>query len=143
MQKVILTGRAVIVENEKILLVSRDRSFWVIPGGMAEKDENIEECIEREIYEELGLSIRILNLFYVSEFEDSKFKNKKIELFFKCKILKGILDEGWQDPDDVVKFAKFFSLEELSDITYFPKFLKEGDWLKENAKDIYKGVFHR
>ena len=143
MQKVIMTGRAIIVENEKILLVSKNKDFWVVPGGMADNNENIIECLKRELYEELGISIEPLNLFYVSELEDGRFKNKKIELFFKCKIVKGLLNEKWQDPDGMVKFAQFFSLNDLKNIKHFPEFLKDGEWLKEISEEIYKGVFYR
>ena len=43
----------------------------------------------------------------------------------------------------MVKFAQFFSLNDLKNIKHFPEFLKDGEWLKEISEEIYKGVFYR
>jgi len=55
---------AVIFFGEKILAVQRNRSMsqpmkWEFPGGKLEPGESEEECIVREIREELGIEIEI------------------------------------------------------------------------------------
>ncbi len=60
--KIIKVAAAVISENGKILITRRNRDedmggFWEFPGGKIEGGETVPECIEREIKEELSLSI--------------------------------------------------------------------------------------
>jgi 8-oxo-dGTP diphosphatase len=55
---------AVIFFGEKILAVQRSRSMnqpmkWEFPGGKIEPGETDEQCILREIREELGIEIEI------------------------------------------------------------------------------------
>jgi A/G-specific adenine glycosylase len=55
---------AVIMRNTKILLAKRPSKgllggMWEFPGGKVEKGESLEDCLVREIREELGVGIRI------------------------------------------------------------------------------------
>ena len=54
---------ALIVEDGRILLLHRtkdDRDYWVLPGGSVESGESPEQACCREVKEETGLSIRIV-----------------------------------------------------------------------------------
>ena len=51
----------VIIKDGKILLMRRVKNgeeYFVFPGGGVEEDESLEEALEREIKEELGLDIK-------------------------------------------------------------------------------------
>lgn len=58
------SGVSIVVykENKMLLLkefrMSINRSIFNLCAGMIEKDEAIEECIQRELYEETGLSVK-------------------------------------------------------------------------------------
>lgn len=58
-----IIGVAVIWNDEKQILIDRRlptgtmANLWEFPGGKIEPGETIEECIEREILEELGIKI--------------------------------------------------------------------------------------
>ncbi|MFM6155400.1 MAG: 8-oxo-dGTP diphosphatase MutT [Sphaerospermopsis kisseleviana] len=60
-----IIGVAVIWNNEKQILIDRRlptgtmANLWEFPGGKIETGETIEECIEREILEELGIKIEV------------------------------------------------------------------------------------
>ncbi len=59
----IQVGAAAIFDNEgRILCCKRNESSshpnkWEFPGGKVEPDEEISECIIREVYEELNLEV--------------------------------------------------------------------------------------
>ncbi len=56
---------AVIVSGDKVLLTQRSEKMklplkWEFPGGKIEENENPEECIVREIREELSITVSVL-----------------------------------------------------------------------------------
>jgi 8-oxo-dGTP diphosphatase len=81
-----------IIENEKneVLCALRSPSMsmpnlWEFPGGKVEKDENLEEAIEREIQEELGCTVKFSNVFNDNTHE---YDNVLVNLItIKCKII--------------------------------------------------------
>lgn len=58
-------GVAVIRNSEGMILIDRRRpggylgGFWEFPGGKIEGDETIEDCIKREIREEIDIEISV------------------------------------------------------------------------------------
>lgn len=60
-----IIGVAVIWNNLEQILIDRRRAegamggLWEFPGGKIEPGETVEECIQREIYEELGIEIAV------------------------------------------------------------------------------------
>ena len=72
-------GASIIFVNDKrqLLLFLRDNrpdipypNMWDVPGGHVERLENPEECIVREMKEEMNLTLDELALFSKIEFED-------------------------------------------------------------------------
>ena len=57
---------AVILHDEKVLLVRRGKSpsfgKWSLPGGLVELGETTREAIAREIVEECGIKIRVVDV---------------------------------------------------------------------------------
>ena len=100
-------------KEKKILMMKRDKKVgipypgsWVFPGGTAEETETPEECLLREIQEELGYSPnpenikKFLVLFYPGE--------KAIEYFYVISV-KEIPDFKLGEGEKV----QWFSLEEI------------------------------
>lgn len=83
-QRFVIRCRAVILHEDKLLVVRHkaDASFTALPGGHLELGEGIEECLSREIVEELGVEPRIGRLLYVNTFVDSNNK-QPVEFFFE------------------------------------------------------------
>ena len=50
--------KGVIIRNGKVVLLRNERDEWELPGGKLEPVESPEECLTREIAEELRLVIR-------------------------------------------------------------------------------------
>ena len=57
---------AVILDGDRVLLVKRGQApslgKWSIPGGLVHLGESIEDAVRREVAEECGVRIRILDL---------------------------------------------------------------------------------
>ena len=72
---------AIIIKNNLIFLARRGPSkklagFWEFPGGKIEANESPQQCLERELKEELGVSSTAKNIFFESvfEYDHGKFK---------------------------------------------------------------------
>ena len=66
-----------INSQKQILLLLRDNipgipypNMWDIPGGHVENNETPEQCIAREMKEEMDLDIKGFHLFSIIEFDD-------------------------------------------------------------------------
>jgi 8-oxo-dGTP diphosphatase len=61
----------VVIDGGRALLIRRDREplrgEWSIPGGMLELGETLEAGVARELQEETGLHVRVLDLIEVFE----------------------------------------------------------------------------
>lgn len=61
----------VVIDNGRALLIRRAseplRGEWSIPGGMLELGETLQEGVARELLEETGLHVRVLDLIEVFE----------------------------------------------------------------------------
>ncbi|HYE82742.1 MAG TPA: 8-oxo-dGTP diphosphatase MutT [Clostridia bacterium] len=83
---------AAIVRNGKVLIAQRQAGShmelrWEFPGGKLEPDEDPEDCIIREIKEELDMEIEVADIYKVVKF---KYEEKDILLLcYLCKIRKG------------------------------------------------------
>lgn len=72
-------GASIVFLNRRsqVLLQLRDDipyipypNMWDLPGGHVESSETPEQCIAREMKEEMGLEIAGFHLFSVKEFDD-------------------------------------------------------------------------
>lgn len=56
--------------------------LWEFPGGKREPEESFSECLKRELMEELGIEVEVLNLVETITHE---YPEKKVLLqFFRC-----------------------------------------------------------
>lgn len=83
---------AIIINDSKILAVQRGQESshpleWEFPGGKIHPGETAEQCIVREISEELIIRIVVLNQLELVEYD---YGSKQIRLIpFVCKIDSG------------------------------------------------------
>jgi len=101
---------AIIRDNGKILITQRLDNvhlagLWEFPGGKVEPGESLEVALEREIREEVGLEIRVIDEFFTV---DHDYPAKSVRLhFFNCAVLKGearpidVADLRWVSPRDL------------------------------------------
>jgi len=83
---------ALVFHNGKLLITQRHAGahlggLWEFPGGKREENETFEDCLVREIREELGIEISVGGLF---EEIAHAYPEKSVRLkFFICKIVSG------------------------------------------------------
>ncbi|UJH90392.1 (deoxy)nucleoside triphosphate pyrophosphohydrolase [Antarcticibacterium sp. 1MA-6-2] len=80
---------AIIEQDGKILCAQRSTKMkhplkWEFPGGKLEEAESFETCLQREIWEELGIEIKLLERL-PSNFHI--YSNFELELIpFRCSL---------------------------------------------------------
>ena len=57
-----------VFKDDELLISKRPESvhlggLWEFPGGKLEIGETYEDCVIREIYEELGVEVKVANIF--------------------------------------------------------------------------------
>ena len=83
-QPLILPGAVVIIRNEhgEVLLQKRPEGKWGLPGGLMNLGESFEEVAEREVFEEIGLRVRNLQLMHVFSGEQFYMKAPNGDEFY-------------------------------------------------------------
>ena len=54
--------KAIIIDDNRVLCLKNERNEWDLPGGKIRVNEDIEECLSREVKEETNLNINNLNI---------------------------------------------------------------------------------
>ena len=92
------TARAIIIENDRLLVFFRRKNidgkvitYYALPGGHVEIGETNEECVVRELKEEMNLDIKVLD--YVGKMViDNQEEN-----YYYCEIVGGELKFGGEE----------------------------------------------
>ncbi|MEW5827271.1 MAG: NUDIX domain-containing protein [Chloroflexota bacterium] len=83
--------RAILIENDALALIKRqreDRTYYVFPGGGVEAGETFEQAVRREVFEELGLRVKVVcQVARVDYRLDSHY-------FYLCQRLDGEFGSG-------------------------------------------------
>lgn len=114
--KNIHVSAAVIMKDNKIFVTQRGygefKDWWEFPGGKIEEGETPEECLKREIKEELKADINIDKYLCTVEYDYPNF-HLKMECFI-CSLIDGHLE--LVEAED----AKFITNDQLDNIDFLP-----------------------
>jgi 8-oxo-dGTP diphosphatase len=117
----------VVIDGDRVLLVRRGteplRGEWSIPGGLLETGETLVAGVARELQEETGLTVRVVELIEALEriFPDAAAKPRYhyVILDYLCERIGGELQVGG-DATEVV----FASEGELPSYALSPQTLR-------------------
>ena len=114
--RIIEVSSAIIIKNNKIFITQRGywdfKDKWEFPGGKLEKGESGEECIIREIKEELDADIKVVNLLNTIEYTYPTFHLVMHNYICKLKNNHMSLLEH--------EAAKFVNITDLNKIDFLP-----------------------
>ena len=127
-------ARAVIICNGCLLATKmRDRRgvYYILPGGGQQPGETLEEAVQRECLEEVGLKVSVKRLLYVREYigKNHSFSKRhkafhQIEHVFLCDVddprgaCPGVETDNYQIG------VNWLSLEAFANIRFYPESLK-------------------
>jgi 8-oxo-dGTP diphosphatase len=111
---IVAAGGVILNDKDEILLVKNPRKGWEYPGGIVELGETLPQGLIREIKEETGVNVEIINIVGIY----SNTKKKKgyngveevptiVTIDFICKYTSGDLTTSDESSE-----VKWFSKEE-------------------------------
>jgi 8-oxo-dGTP diphosphatase len=89
--KIIDVAAALVFRDGRLLITQRFENdhlggLWEFPGGKREEGESFEDCLKRELDEELGIKVEVLELV---ETITHDYPEKTVHLqFFRCRWLQ-------------------------------------------------------
>ena len=102
-------------DRKKVLLTRRtDNGLWCLPGGKMEAGESVEECCQREVFEETGLEIQTRRLIGIYSNRDQLViypdghKVQIVVLSFEAEVTGGKLGLS-----DETTAAAYYDLSEM------------------------------
>jgi len=112
-----VTVDAVIIENERILLVKRKydpfKNYWALPGGFIELGETVEAACIREVKEETNLDVEFKSFFGAYSNPKRDPRGHVITVVCFCKKIN---ENQFPMGSDDAKEAKFIGKSELNKI---------------------------
>lgn len=92
--ELILVVAAIIKKGGKYLITQRpddgraNSGEWEFPGGKVKRGEHPAKCLEREIFEELGIVVKAIKLFGISSYVYQDGRHVVL-IGFHCKHISG------------------------------------------------------
>lgn len=107
---------AIINKNGEILLSRHSGTAWGIPGGILQLHESVEDCIKRNVRDDIGLHLHSLQLFGVysgmelfSKPSDGENEYHTVAIGYLCTDFEG---EVTPDENQAME-AEFFHFDQL------------------------------
>ncbi len=97
---------AFVVKDKKILLVKHTyQNKWGLPGGWMMRGEDLKSVMEREITEEVGIKIKVVDILEINSVKTRPV----IDVIVKCTVVSGKIKEDHVE----IESAAFFPINDL------------------------------
>lgn len=117
--------RAILIDENNRILIANYGKVILLPGGSIDNGENVDEAIERELEEELGVKYNRNELDYLTNLKyfqknypkrDGSFNNRLIETHYFVGKYKGISSSTQSLTEKEKKDGFALELVELSEL---------------------------
>ena len=94
-EKFVVACYGITFHDGKLLMVRQSHGHWagkwILPGGKLEAGESLEQCVEREVFEETGCTVKTTRLLgTVSPYSpESAFEKQVVLIFYMCNYVDG------------------------------------------------------
>ncbi len=116
MSKVVVSAKAIILNDDKFLVLKQSRpgmSYWDLPGGKLEYGETPEEAVIREVKEEVDLVVMPIKLIGTWWFFSPVNKYQVICLTYLCEARDFGIDLTKNPADETIKEYAWISKDEF------------------------------
>ncbi len=122
MQQLKIRCRGIILHEGRMLVVknSHGGTFYAPPGGHLDFGEDPQECIRRELVEELGVEPKVGKLLFVNSFIQDEEK-QSIEFFFEIENGADYLEHEKNERSHAFELAEVIWAESTDDIQILPE----------------------
>ncbi len=128
-EKTELIVRAIIIEQEKLLVNTWNDGYSFLPGGKVKHGESLLNALDREIKEELHVSIHSARLIYLIEnfFEQNNKSIHELGFYYlvHCDDLFPDQIANQVNPDDDELIFEFVTLNRLSSFDLRPVLIRD------------------
>jgi ADP-ribose pyrophosphatase YjhB (NUDIX family) len=119
-ETLVLPGAAgAIIQDGKILLVRHLSKKWHIPGGLQHLGEPIQQTVQREIREELGLELEtaeLISVYSSSQWQTEYLSGDKVQQLLFFFRMRGELTEIKLQESELSEY-QFFALVDIPENT--------------------------
>ena len=124
-----ISVRGILIQDDQLLVIHRikgDREYYVIPGGGVEDHETLIQALKREMLEEVGIQVDVLNEQPIYTYHDQE----SIQYFYVVSYVSGEYGTG-TGPEFEKQVStnqyllEFISFKDIKNICLVPEFLKE------------------
>ena len=106
--------RAVIFENNKILLIQESDGKWALPGGWADVYLSVKENVLKEVKEEAGIEVNaemIIAMLDVTKNQGKVIPYGITKIFVLCSYISGKFEKNIETID-----SGYFGIDELPEL---------------------------
>ena len=118
---IVAVGGLVTNEKDEVLLVKSERRGWEFPGGQVESGESLPQALIREIWEESGATVEVVDIvgIYSNTSKRPGWDGVQeiptiVNVDFRCRYISGELrlsnetiDYGWFSKEEALKLVTF------------------------------------
>ena len=129
-----ITVRAVIVQDDKILLIKKDSPEegvrYTLPGGALESGETLHQAVIRECLEEINTAVDAFDVLHIADFfipklEPEPYTRHQLEVLIQCQTPTDYAPSSGPDPDKHQVGVEWLAINKLAQQTISPSFFAE------------------
>ncbi len=129
-----ITVRAVIIQNDNILLIKKDSPndgiHYTLPGGALEAGETLHQAVIRECLEEINASVDAFDVLHIADLfipklEPAPYIRHQLEVLIQCRVPVDYSPNSGPEPDKHQVGVEWITLSELNKHTLTPLFFSE------------------